>query len=50
MKTIAIRVSSVEAIMLAELVKLNKKYGSVEALLLFLAHQEYARLTARRKC
>jgi len=48
MKIITIRVSSVEAIMLAELVRFNKKYGNVEALLLSLAHQEYARLTGRR--
>jgi len=47
-KTITIRVSSVEAIMLAKLVRFNKKYRNVEALLLSLPHQEYACLTGRR--
>jgi hypothetical protein len=47
LKTIAIRISSVEINMLIELENLNKKYGDFQAFLLPFALWEYVRLTAR---
>ena len=49
MKTLTIRIPSVEAAMLAEVQKSNKTFRDLQGLLLGLIRQEYQKLSGRRK-
>ena len=48
MKTIAIRLPDVEAVMLVEVQKVNKAYRDLQGLLVSQIQQEYAKMPAAR--
>ena len=48
MKTISVRMTNVEAAMLAEVQKANKSYRDLQGLLVSLIHQEYEKVIKGR--